>query len=232
LLKANAYLLAFVQWAREKLKELEGWWNTHFENIKDYAVTFWGSLKGLAASWLTGVSAIVHTVASLFFGSSDDFRAAWAKMFSDMSSKLWQWIDEIKKAGPYLLSAFQTAFNEMFNWVEGKFNSIYGAIFGSAPFSDAPGGGSGDRFIALSKADTSADAELIRKIAREEGVDPDVAVTVAKSEGLGRSWAGGDRRILGGPCRALRRGDRAMSCLRRASRASVATSVCKEARMG
>lgn len=77
---------------------------------------------------------------------------------------------------------------------------------GGSGVSPSTGGGAatpgGAHAVRAAKSDTSADAALIRKIAKEEGVDPDVAVAVAKSEGLGTSWAGGDKGSSFGPLQA------------------------------
>ncbi len=68
---------------------------------------------------------------------------------------------------------------------------------------NTPGGvGGGARAVARSKKDQSADAALIRELAIEEGVDPDTAVAVAHSKGLGTSWAGGDKGSSFGPLQA------------------------------
>lgn len=61
------------------------------------------------------------------------------------------------------------------------------------------GSAGGASAIRASKADVSADAAMIRKAAIDAGVDPDVAVAVAKSEGLGTSYAGGDSGSSFGP---------------------------------
>ncbi len=74
---------------------------------------------------------------------------------------------------------------------------------GGSSQGNTPGGAEGGaRAVARSKKDQSADAALIRQLAIEEGVDPDTAVAVARSEGLGTSWAGGDKGSSFGPLQA------------------------------
>jgi len=93
---------------------------------------------------------------ALFFGTGDEIRAAWGKVWEDIKKEFFDLIDLIKTAGPIVAEAFKSAFSAAFNWVEDRAYAIWNAIThrhdtppnraGSSAAPDAggaPGGGGG-----------------------------------------------------------------------------------------
>src|ERR1700731_1027217 len=112
-----------------------------FIRLAQQATEFFKNFKGLSAEWIPSMSDAVHFVVSVFSGSADDIRKAWSQMWTDMSAKMNEWIEAIKHAGPYLLSALQAAFGTVFDAIKGRVNAWFEAVGLAAPFST--GGGAG-----------------------------------------------------------------------------------------
>jgi len=131
-------------------------------------------------------------IAALFSGSADDIRKAWTTLFGDINDKIESFIEALTNAGPRVLAAMKSAFTGALTWAKDRWNAVKGLFGGGS--SAAPESPSVTPGAAPSAADTEA---YIRQAAVKRGINPDVAVQVARSEGLGKYV--GDRGSSFGP---------------------------------
>jgi hypothetical protein len=72
---------------------------------------------------------------TIFTGNAAEIRAAWFHAFRGMVGDASWWADQSAQASPKILAAMQGAFTSSFNWIMGRFNEIYGAVFGHPLFT-------------------------------------------------------------------------------------------------
>lgn len=97
-------------------------------------------------TWMNGGKSLFGDffdfVAALFTGSAEDIKRTWNALFGDLSGSFDGFIDYIKNIAPKVLAAFKQAFMGAIDWVEGRVNAVWGAIFGKKLFN-APSGAAG-----------------------------------------------------------------------------------------
>lgn len=83
--------------------------------FKDYITTLKDALKA-------GVA--------LFFGSGEEIRAAWSKLFGDLKRVALDWVNVFKEIAPLIGNAIKSAFSAAFDWVESRAKAVWEAITG------------------------------------------------------------------------------------------------------
>jgi hypothetical protein len=113
-------------------------WKTWTEGGKSLL----GSLWKYFADFNDFVVSEINVVKSLFLGNANDIRNAWKQLFADFGKFFGDdLIGGIKKFSPKILEAFKQAFADAFDWLKGRFNTIWEAAFGHKLFDDTPSAG-------------------------------------------------------------------------------------------
>lgn len=148
-------------------------WNGIKDTVLPAIQAIWKTMQDWFAVVIDGVKLIL----ALFTGSGDDIRAAWGKLFQDLGTYIWDWVDLVKKIGPALLAAFKAAFGMAFDWAKGRAKAIWDAIRGH---SDAPAPGGGKPAPAPPGGAPSKDAAWAAAVASEKKYGIPAAVTMAQ----------------------------------------------------
>jgi len=106
---------------------VEDKWNSLLPMVRP----IWAELKTIAADWFAAVRDYLKFVYTLFFGTSDQIRAAWKTLFGDLKRLFGDFIDFIAQLGPMVLKAMKSAFEEALSWVEHRLGAIWNAISGT-----------------------------------------------------------------------------------------------------
>jgi hypothetical protein len=104
-----------------------------------------GGLWKYFTDWFAYVKDEFKLIKAIFLGNANDIRNAWHHLVTDLKKFFGDdLIGGIKKFGPKILEAFKQAFADAFDWLKGRFNTIWEAAFGHKLFDDSPtAGGSG-----------------------------------------------------------------------------------------
>ncbi len=129
------------KWMEGSESSLSGFFQFFADGWKAAREVFGNTFKALGttlSAWFNAATSIVKAVGSLFFGSSDEIRAAWSEMFKDIGDYWTSLLDLFSNAGPAILQAFKTGLTAAFSWAKGRVDAIWGAITGKSAPAPAP----------------------------------------------------------------------------------------------
>ena len=136
LLELNKAFLSFVESVKEHMPEIKAAWDNFWAGLEPIAKPVFAFLKSALKGFGTFASDTFSLVKNAFFGSSDDIRNSWKKLFDDMNDTLSNWATEMWEKIPRI-------FKRIFDWIEGRFNAIWTAAFGRPLFPESGGAGAG-----------------------------------------------------------------------------------------
>ncbi len=162
-------------------------WNA----IRDTALKVWDDIGGyvmpilnaLKQTFLDAMGVWMQSTrlfAALFFGTSDEIKAAWLGLTESLSrywNNMWFGLAKsVADAAPAIYDAIRRAFSAGFDWVIGRANSIWRAITGNDLFEKDSGGGWGQITDKDSPgASAAAGGGRIEPPADRAQIDEDVA---------------------------------------------------------
>ena len=136
LLELNKAFLDFVESVKTHMPEIKAAWDNFWAGLEPIAKPVFEFLKSALKGFGTFASDTFSLVKNAFFGSSDDIRNSWKKLFDDMNDTLSNWAEEMWEKIPRI-------FKRIFDWIEGRFNAIWTAAFGRPLFPGSGGASAG-----------------------------------------------------------------------------------------
>ena len=137
LMEMNKAFLGFVEDPENQLiQQIKAAWDNFWAGFEPVAKPVFEFLKSALKGFGTFASDTFGLVKNAFFGSSDDIRNSWKKLFDDMNDTLSNWATEMWEKIPRI-------FKRIFDWIEGRFNAIWTAAFGRPLFPESGGAGAG-----------------------------------------------------------------------------------------
>ena len=121
---------------KTSLPQIKAAWDNFWAGFEPIAKPVFEFLKSALKGFGTFASDTFGLVKNAFFGSSDDIRNSWKKLFDDMNDTLSNWATEMWEKIPRI-------FKRIFDWIEGRFNAIWTAAFGRPLFPESGGAGAG-----------------------------------------------------------------------------------------
>ena len=209
----------WVTWTSGGQSAFAGFWQYFADKWAEVApmvMPVFEKLKTFCLDLVTTFKDYFKLIYAVFFGTSEDIKKAGETLFGDLKADVAAYVDYVKSAGPLIMNAFKAAFTAAFEWVEGRFQAVKGAITGifskSEKKSDAGkssgktpvnvGSGSDvEKFMAMGWSKEQA-AGLAANIQRESSGNEKAVGDNGKAYGLGQwhpdrqadfaKWAGKD----------------------------------------